>query len=289
MIAQILFNGLVAGCLYVLSGISFGLVYSSTGVFHFANVAVYTIGGFSFYQFFAIWQFPFFLSLIFGLCCAALIGVLMEWVCYMPLREKNATALQVFLTSVGLAFVLQNIYLLIWKSDPHLVPIHEALLYGRQMGIIRITYLQMITLVLVPILWLVLHIFMGKTKIGKAIRAFAADPSTAELMGINTRSVRVVVFAIGSTLIAVVAQLQIMDLGIDISSGFDIVIIGTIAALFGGRWGISGIAIVSLLLGLIENAGMILLAVQWKYVVLFGIVIFLLYLKPKAIFGDENT
>jgi branched-chain amino acid transport system permease protein len=286
MIAQILFNGLVAGCLYILSGISFGLVYSSTGVFHFANVSVYTVGGLSFYQFYAIWNFPFFISLILGLCCAAIINVSMEWICYMPLREKKASALQVFLTSVGLAFVLQNIYLLIWKSDPHVVPISETLLYGRQMGSIRITYLQIITLVLVPILWLVLHSFMSKTKIGKAIRAFAADPSTAELMGINTRWVRIVVFAIGSTLIAVVAQLQIMDLGIDVNSGFNIVIIGTIAALFGGRWGITGIAIVSLLLGIIENAAMILLSAQWKYVVLFGIVIILLYLKPKAIFGD---
>ena len=288
MVLQIIVNGIIAGALYILSGLSFGLIYTSTGVFHFANVTAYTIGGFALYHIFVIWGFPFLLALIFSLVIASALGVLIEWVCYRPLREQQASSLQIFLTSIGVTFVLQNVYLLIWTSDPRVVPVYEALLDGRQIGTVRVTYLQFITIAVVAILWGALHLFMTKTKTGKAIRAFAADPDVAELMGIDTRWLRVAVFAIGSALIAAVAQLQIMDLGIDMTSGFDVVIIGTIAALLGGRWGITGIALVSLLIGLIENVGMILLAVQWKYVILFGLVIVLLYLRPKVIFGAKN-
>jgi branched-chain amino acid transport system permease protein len=288
MVLQIIVNGIVAGALYILSGLSFGLIYTSTGVFHFANVAAYTIGGFALYQIFVVWGFPFLIALAFSLLIASALGVLIEWICYKPLREQQASSLQIFLTSIGATFVLQNVYLLIWRSDPRVVPVYETLLGGRQVGPVRVTYLQVITVAVVAILWGALHLFMKKTRTGKAIRAFAADPDVAELMGIDTRWLRVAVFAIGSALIAAVAELQIMDLGIDMTSGFDVVIIGTIAALLGGRWGITGIALVSLSIGLIENAGMILLAVQWKYIILFGLVIVLLYLRPKAIFGAKS-
>lgn len=288
MVLQIIVNGIVAGALYVLSGLSFGLIYTSTGVFHFANVAAYTIGGFVFFQMSAAWGLPFPLALAIGLAAASVLGILIEWICYKPLREQQASSLQIFLTSIGVTFVLQNIYLLIWRSDPRVVPVFESLLDGRQIGSVRVTHLQFVIIGVVAALWGILHLFMTRTRTGKAIRAFAADPDVAALMGIDTRRLRIIVFAIGSALIAAVAQLQIMDLGIDMTSGFDVVIIGTIAALLGGRWGITGIALVSLLIGIIENAGMIMLAVQWKYIILFGLVIILLYLRPKAIFGTKD-
>lgn len=284
MITQILVNGMIAGSLYVLAGISFGFIYTSTGVFHFAHLTAYTIGGFGFYQMVVSWQQPLILSLVVGIGLASFIGVLIEWVCYRPLREHQASGLQVFLTSIGVTLVLQNIFLLIWKSDPQVVPIHEELLMGRQVGGIWLTYFQAITMCTVASLWGILHLFMVKSKVGKAIRAFAADPETAEIMGIDTRWLRLIIYSIGSALIAVVAQLQIMDLGIDINAGLDIVIIGVIASLIGGRRGINGIAIASLALGLIENTGMIILSAQWKYIILFGTVIVLLYLQPKGIF-----
>jgi len=284
MISQILFNGIVAGAIYILAGLSFGIIFTSTGVFHFAHASVFTLGGFSFYQMAVVWKFPFLLSLIVGLSFAAFVGLLIETVCYKPLDDLQATPVQIFLTAVGITIVLQNIALLIWKSEPVVVPISLDLLEGREMTGIRITYFQILTLAVVAFLWGIVHLFMDKTKLGKAIRAFAADPKTSELMGIDTRGLRLMVFFIGSVLIALAAALQIMDFGMDTTTGLGIALFGFIATLIGGGWGLTGIAMVSLALGIIENMGMVILSIQWKHVILFGIIILLLIIRPRGLF-----
>jgi branched-chain amino acid transport system permease protein len=284
MIDQILLNGIVAGSIYILAGLSFGIIFTTTGVFHFAHAAVYTMGGFGFYQMAVAWKQPFLLSLAAGILFAALVGVFIERVCYKPLDDLQATPVQIFLTAVGVMIVLQNIALLIWKSEPLVVPISQDLLRGRQLGGLRITHFQVITMAAVAVLWGVLHLFMVKTKMGKAIRAFAADPKTSELMGMNTRTVRLMVFFIGSAMIGLAAALQIMDFGMDTTTGLGVALLGFIATLIGSGWGLTGIAITSLALGVIENIGMVVLSTQWKYIILFGIIVLLLIIRPRGLF-----
>ena len=288
MIEQIIVNGIVAGSVYILAGLSFGIIFTTTGVFHFAHAAVYTFGGFSFYQMAIAWKMPFLLSFFAGIAFAGLLGVLIERVCYRPLDELQATPVQIFLTAVGLTIVLQNIALLIWKSEPLVVPISQELLQGRQLGSIRVTYFQIITIAVVAVLWGALHVFMGRSKMGKAIRAFAADPKTSELMGMDTKTLRLLIFLIGSALIALAAALQIMDFGMDTTTGLGVALLGFIATLIGAGWGLTGIGVISLALGIIENIGMVVLSSQWKQVILFGIIVLLLVIRPKGLFKTAS-
>jgi branched-chain amino acid transport system permease protein len=286
MIGQILFNGIAAGSIYILAGLSFGIIFTTTGVFHFAHVSVYTIGGLWFYQMAVAWNQPFILSLISAIVLASCLGVFIEWICYRPLQDLQATPLQIFLTAVGVMTVLQNVAQLIWKTDPQVVPISQELLKGRQVGGIWVTFFQLITLVTVLGIWGILHLFIARSRIGKAIRAFAADPKTLELMGVDPRGLRLLIYFIGSALIALTADLQIIEFGMDITTGLGVVILGVIATLIGAGWGLTGIALASLALGIIENIGMVVLSNQWKYIILFGIITLLLIIRPKAIFGN---
>jgi branched-chain amino acid transport system permease protein len=284
MVGQILLNGLVAGSIYILAGLSFGIIYTTTGIFHFAHGSVFTIGGFIFYQMAVLWKQPFLLSLMAGILSACILGIVIERIGYKPLEELGASQVQIFLTAVGITIILQNVALLVWKAEPVVVPISKELLKGRQAAGLWVTYYQVITMAAVAGLWLLLHLLMFKSKVGKAIRAFAADPDTADLMGINTRTLRILVFLIGSAMIALAAALQIMDLGMDTTTGLGIALIGFIAALIGASWGLTGIAFAALGLGIVENIGMVLLSIQWKYVILFGTIIILLILRPRFLF-----
>lgn len=286
MLGQILFNGIAAGFIYILAGLSFGIIFTTTGVFHFAHVSVYTIGGLWFYQMAVIWNQPFILSLVSAIVLASCLGVLIEWICYRPLQDLQATPLQIFLTAVGVMTVLQNVAQLIWKTDPQVVPISQELLKGRVVGGIWITYFKLITLATVLGIWGILHLFIVKSKTGKAIRAFAADPKTLELMGVDPRGLRLIIYFIGSALIALTADLQIIEFGMDITTGLGVVLLGVIATLIGAGWGLTGIAFASLALGIIENIGMVILSNQWKYIILFGIITLLLIIRPKAIFRN---
>ena len=286
MIGQIVFNGITAGFIYILAGLSFGIIFTTTGVFHFAHVSVYTIGGLWFYQMAVVWNQPFILSLVSSIVLASCLGVLIEWICYRPLQDLQATPLQIFLTAVGVMTVLQNVAQLIWKTDPQVVPISQELLKGRLVGGIWITYFKLITLATVLVIWGILHLFIVKSKTGKAIRAFAADPKTLELMGVDPRGLRLIIYFIGSALIALTADLQIIEFGMDITTGLGVVLLGVIATLIGAGWGLTGIAFASLALGIIENIGMVILSNQWKYIILFGIITLLLIIRPKAIFRN---
>jgi len=130
MIEQIIVNGIVAGSVYILAGLSFGIIFTTTGVFH-SPMPRFTPSEDSALSDGDCWKMPFLLSFFAGIAFAGLLGVLIERVCYRPLDELQATPVQIFLTAVGLTIVLQNIALLIWKSEPLVVPISQELLQGR--------------------------------------------------------------------------------------------------------------------------------------------------------------
>ena len=153
MIGQIMLNGLIAGAIYILAGVSFGIIFTTTTIFHFAHGAVFTMGGFVFYQMAVVWQIPFLISLIVSILFSSLPGVLIERVCYKPLEELGATQVQIFLTAVGVTIIIQNIALLIWKAEPVVVPISEGLLKGRQVVGLWVTYYQVIILAAVASLF----------------------------------------------------------------------------------------------------------------------------------------
>lgn len=284
MLSQIIFNGIAVGSIYILAGLSFGIIFTTARVFHFAHVAVYTLGGFFFFQMIVLWQQPFIISFLGGILLSCIVGLGIELVCYQPLRRLQATPLQLLITAIGVTTVLQNITLLIWKTEPQVVPISIELLKGHQVGGVWISYFQVFTLLAVACIWAALHLFIMKSKMGKAIRAFSADPKTLELMGINPRGIRVIVYAIGSSMICIAAYLQIMEFGMDVTTGLGVVLIGIIATLTGAAWGLTGIAVSSLCLGIIENLGTAILSSQWKYCIIFGAITILLVIRPKFMF-----
>ena len=69
-----------------------------------------------------------------------------------------------------------------------------------------------------------------------------------------------------------------------LSAGLGVALLGFIATLIGAGWGLTGIGVISLSLGIIENIGMVVLSSQWKQVILFGIIVLLLVIRPKGLF-----
>jgi len=107
----------------------------------------------------------------------------------------------------------------------------------------------------VAVLWGALHVFMGKAKWAKPSGRLLADPKTSELMGMDTKTLRLLIFLIGSALIALAAALQIMDFGMDTTTGLGVALPGIIATLIGAGWGLTGIGFISLALGIMRTSG----------------------------------
>jgi len=81
---QLLANGIIAGSVYALLGLGFGIIFSATRTFHFAHGAVYSMAGYLAFQFHVFWHLPLVLSIAISLLSAILLGIGIEGLVYRP-------------------------------------------------------------------------------------------------------------------------------------------------------------------------------------------------------------
>ncbi len=280
---QLLANGIIAGSVYALLGLGFGIIFSATRTFHFAHGAVYSMAGYLVFQFHVFWHLPLTISITLSLLAAVCLGVAIEGLIYSPLRRVGASSMEILLSSLGLFILLQNLMIILWRSDPRVLPVAEEIRKGISIGGIWITTLQVIIIAISLILWAVLLVFSYKTKMGKAVRALESDPEMTEIVGIDPVHIRFLVYGMGSALAGVSAILATMDMGIDPNSGIMALLIAVIAVIVGGIGNYSGTALAGLLLGIVENMGIWKIPSEWKSSIAFGILVIFILFRPTGL------
>jgi branched-chain amino acid transport system permease protein len=280
---QLLANGIIAGSVYALLGMGFGIIYSATRTFHFAHGAVYSMAGYLAFHFHVLWHLPLGLSIALALLGAILLGIGIEGLIYKPLRGVGASSMEILLSSLGLFILLTNLMIILWRSDPRVLPVAEAVRKGVSLGGIWVTYLQLIIIAISIALWAGLLAFSQRTKLGKAIRALESDPEMTEMVGIDPVYMRFLVYGIGSALAGVSSVLATMDTGIDPNSGIMALLIAVIAVIVGGIGNYSGTALAGLLLGVAENMGIWKIPSEWKSSIAFGILVIFILARPTGL------
>ena len=199
-----LLNGISLGSIYAIIALGYTMVYGIARMLNFAHGDVIMIGA---YVCFCATQYmglPPVLGLLIAIIACTALGVTIERLAYRPLRQ--AASLAVLITAIGMSYLLQNLALLIWGSNPKnftsLVNIGSISLLG---GELLISDETIVTVLANIVIMVALTQFTGRTKMGKAMRAVSEDRGAAELMGINVNHTIALTFAIGSALAAVAA------------------------------------------------------------------------------------
>lgn len=286
---QLLINGIIAGSLYALLGISFTAIFAPTRIFHFMHASVYVFSGYFLFQFASGWGWPLPASILAAVLLAGGMGVMAEGVIYSPLRKMGAGSMEMLLSSFGGYVILQNLILLIWKSDPRTVRIPEALKNGIPIGLLTFTPMDVIVVVTAWLSVAGMAIFMRYTKIGKAMRAVENDPMGATITGIPTDAVRMASFFIGSVLVALAATFVVMDRGLEPTIGVNAVLVATVAMIVGGVGSYTGAALAGLMLGVAENLGIWQIPSEWKSTISFSVLVLFILFRPRGFFGHRMT
>ena len=286
---QLLINGIVVGSLYALLGISFTAIFAPTKIFHFMHASVYVFAGYFLYQFAMGWGWPLPVAILGSILLAGIMGVLAERVIYSPLRRMGAGPMEMLLSSFGGYVVLQNVILLVWKSDPRTVRIPEVLKNGIPVGLLTFTPLDVITVITSGVALGIVAIFIRYTKIGKAMRAVENDPMGATITGISTAWVRLVSFFLGSILVAVAAAFIVMDKGLEPTIGINAVLVATVAMIVGGVGSYGGAALAGLMIGVAENLGIWQIPSEWKSTITFSVLVLFILFRPRGFFGHRMT
>jgi len=297
---QQIINGLVQGSVYALVALGYTMVYGILGLINFAHGEVVMVGAMvalaSIQVLLAAALSPVLvlvLSVMLAVAVCMALGYSIERIAYRPLR--NAPRLAPLITAIGVSIVLQNLAMIIWgreyHSFPQLLPNNS-----HNIGGAIITEVQIAIVLIAIVVMLCLMLLVHRTRLGRAMRAVAENPTAASLMGVNINKVISTTFMLGSALAAVAGIMVSANYGVvHYYMGFMLGLKAFTAAVLGGIGNLRGAMVGGVLLGLIESlgAGYIgpltggILGSNYQDAFAFFVLIAVLIFRPSGLLGER--
>ena len=301
VLVQQVINGLSLGAMYALLALGFTLVYGILELINFAHFNVFMVA-----SFIGMWALEMFglsgqdtvltgaalvgvlaFAFIATMLGAGVLGVAIERVALRPLRHVRGTAGMI--TTIGVSYILFNVILLgVGASSENFPNPLPAVRWDVAGAVLELREVLIWAIALV--LMLGLHLFVTRTRLGKAMRATAQDAEAARMMGVDVDRVIVTAFFLGSALAGAAAL--IFGLYYNFTSfiiGYTAGLRAFTAAVLGGIGSVTGAMVGGVLIGLIESLGGQFLAVRWTDVIIFSILILVLVFAPSGLFGRASA
>lgn len=294
---QQLINGLSLGAIYALIALGYTMIYGVLRFINFAHGDVFMIGAYiglfifpSIVSAIGEGYFAAILVLVVAMLGCGLLGVIIEFLAYRPLRTRPK--LTVLITAIGVSFFLEYTGQLpfVFTANTQTFPtIVERSVLLNSGGLIIDNY-QVIVFGVTIVLLLLLRIIVLKTRIGTAMRAASMNLNAASLMGINTSAVISFTFFVGSALAGAGSILYAMTYPkINPLMGILPGLKAFIAAVVGGIGNILGAAVGGFIIGSAETMTAGYISPTLRDAIVFAILIGILIFKPSGLFGKGGT
>ena len=282
---QQLINGLILGSVYALLALGYTMVYGIIKLINFAHGDIYMMGAFIGYFLITKYHMNFFVALVLTMVLTAILGVVIEFLAYRPLR--NSTRIAALITAIGVSFFLEYSMVRLVGANKHAFPQTLATV-KYNLGPVSVTNVQLIILGVSIFLMLALQFIVLKTKMGKAMRAVSVDSDAAQLMGINVNSTISFTFALGSALAGAGGVLiGLYYNSVDPLMGMVPGIKAFVAAVLGGIGIIPGAAVGGFMIGLLETFSVSIGLASYKDAVVYAVLIIILLVRPAGILGKN--
>lgn len=280
--AQLLIYGVVIGSIIALGAIGVSLTF---GILRFANFShgdLMTLG--AYFALTLVWlRLPIFVAMILAAAATALSAIAIDRTLYRRLRRTAPVIL--LISSFGVALILRSLVQLVWGPDNH---VYKA---GIQMpfviGGLRIKPDQLTIVIGAVVLMVALHLFLRRTKTGKAMRAMADNVDLARITGIDTERVVLWTWVIGAALAAAAGTFLAMDTRLNPLMGWRILLDIFAAAILGGIGSVYGAIVGGLVIGIAEEISTLFIAPPYKAAVAFAILVVMLIVRPSGLFAGR--
>ena len=283
---QYLISGLATGAIYALIGLSFAIIFNSTGIINFAQGEFVMLGGVLTIFSINVLQLPLLVAIAVAVAGTTVVGLVFERTAIRPL--KNATPLALIIITIGASILIRGLVMLFWGKDTQALPAFSgndpislagATLLPQHIWIFGVTLLVIAGN----------RFFFYHTISGKAMRACSFNRRAANLVGISVG--RMVLFsfvisaALGSLAGVIIAPLTLTSYDVGIMLGLK----GFCAAIMGGMG--SGFATVlgGIILGILESLGAGLISSGYKDAIAFFILLLILFIRPQGLFKKGET
>jgi Branched-chain amino acid ABC-type transport system, permease components len=275
-----LLNGLTFAALLFVVASGFTLIFGLLRIVNLAHGALYLCGGYVGYTI-AAQSGSFVLAGAGAIAAVAVLGLALD---QGLLRFVRGFVLREVLLTLGVAFVLNDMALVIWGGDSFTVPIPEALSgVMRVFGVFYPKY-RLFVLLMSIVIFIALGLLLHRTRLGALIRAGVDDAEMVEASGVNIRRVFLATFLLGSALAGFGGLLGGAFLSLYPSADSEILVFSLAVVVIGGQGSLVGAAVGSLLVGLLNTFGQVMFP-EIAYFVIFGPMAVLLAFRPLGLFG----
>jgi branched-chain amino acid transport system permease protein len=287
---QQLLNGLFIGSIYALFAIGFTLVFGILDRLNLAHPSVFAVAAFVGIELVAEGGLSVWVALPIVLVVGAVLGVVIERVAFRPLKNRPDAHFAGLISSIALAGVF--IALLQWRYGPDTrrfpagsFPDQPVELLGATVTMLQVAILLISVVLMVGLTWLV-----ARSRLGRAMRAVAENPTAARVLGVNVDRVTSVTFAISSALGAVAGVLFALNVNsAQLGMGSAIELKGLAVIIVGGLGSLPGALVGGLLLGLAEVFAVQYIGSSWRDLIAFGLLFVILLLRPQGLFGGRKV
>lgn len=285
VLGQTIVSGLLLGGIFALVATGLTLIFGVMRILNFAHGDFLMLGMY----------FAFFLSVMFGidpyLSALAVLPLFfgLGWLvqsCLIRPVLKAPESIQILLT-VGLSLFLQNLALFLFSPDFQSLRVPYG---GDTMTImgVSVSYVRLVASIVAIGASAGLYLFLGRTDIGKALRACAEERLGSMAVGIDVDRMYNIAFGLGIACVALAGVLMTPFFYIAPQVGLPFTLTAFVVAVLGGLGSLPGALIGGLIIGLIESMGEVLLpSPSMKQMATFSVFLLILLFRPQGLFGGK--
>jgi branched-chain amino acid transport system permease protein/neutral amino acid transport system permease protein len=277
--------GLVTASVLAISAVGFTLQFGVTDVLNLAYGAVMILGAFLAYLVnshgTSVW-----LGLLLSVAACSVVSVLLNSVVYTPFQRRGASPITMVIVSLGMTLIIEFGI----EAVAGGIPVSYTMGSGSTFtaGGLTLTGVQLVIMALAVLTMAGVHVLLRYTKLGKAMRATAANRTLARNCGIRTGRVITVTWALTGALCGLAGTVFAIDAGSFDATSTDVFLVLILAAVFlGGPGQPYGAMLGALVIGLATEISAVFIPADYKYVIAFVVLLVMLGVRPTGLLGEQ--
>jgi len=278
--------GLITSAVLAIAAVGFTLQFAVTDVLNLAFAAVMTAGAFVAYWVNQAGQ-SVWVGLIVAMAVGAVLSVALNYFVYSPFQRRGAAPITLVIVSLGMALIIE------FGIGGFVGGINVSYTMSPgttiRFGGLVLTTVQLTIMAISVVVMLGVHALLRYTRLGKAMRATAANRTLARNCGIRANQVIAVTWAVTGALCGLAGTVFAIDIASFGSASTDLFLILILAAVFlGGPGHAYGAMLGALVIGLATEVSAVYLQADYKYVIAFVALLAMLAVRPSGLLGART-
>lgn len=296
---QFVADGIVFAAIISLGAVGLSMIYNILRFANFAQGEIIAVGAYFSLAFVMLmgagvgaigplaFGWPLLLSIGFAMAATSLVVLVVDWLLFRKLRDKNASRITMIMAAFGLSLMGRNLITLAAGGDP----INYTFYIPRSVEYLPGLRLVPDDLAIVAIAAgsiFALHLFLSRTTMGRWMRATAENPTLAQVNGIDTRVVIRWTWILGASMAAIAGTLQGHIVELRPEMGFSLLLPMFAALILGGVGNIYGTVLGAVFIGVTQALAVAVGLSAYREAVSFMLMLAILLVRPQGLLGERD-